>query len=66
MAISEQTKEGWKNKLKTVQEAYFWGCIELNKWELDFTISIDLLLNEGKELSFKQSSVLSKIYAKIG
>jgi hypothetical protein len=66
MAISEQTKEGWKNKLKTVQEAHFRGCIELNKWELDFTISIDLLLNEGKELSFKQSSVLSKIYAKIG
>ena len=66
MAISEKTKEGWKNKLKTVQEAYFVGCIELNQWELDFTISIDILLNEGKELSFKQSSVLSKIYAKIG
>jgi hypothetical protein len=67
MPISEQTKEGWKNKLKTIQDAYFLkGCIQLNSWEVEFVLSIEKTLQEDRELSFKQSSVLSKIYAKIG
>lgn len=64
--ISEETREKWKHKLETIEEAYNLGCVELSEWEQSFIDSISIQLSDGRELSFKQSSVLGKIYDKIG
>lgn len=63
--ISTELKNKWKIKIKTILEAQDTGIIKLNDWELGFIDSVDITLSENKELSFKQSSCLSKIYNRI-
>lgn len=60
--ISEQTRNSWKDKLDTIYQAYEFATIELNDWEVNFMDSIDKTLNDGKDLSMKQSQCLTKIY----
>ena len=66
MPISNETREKWNDKIKTIFEAYNYGCIELTKWEQDFIESIEMRINGGQDLTFPQSSTLTKIYNKIG
>ena len=63
--ISEETKEKWRKKLTAIAVARCSGSLSLSEWESEFIDSINTAINTDKELSFKQSSVLSKIYGKI-
>jgi hypothetical protein len=63
--ISNETRLKWKNKLETIQVANDRGIIELTAWEVEFIDSIDSIINNDGDLSFKQSSCLSKIYEKV-
>lgn len=62
--ISNETREKWKDKLDTIIKSLDNCCVELNKWEIEFIDSIDKLLSDNKDLSFKQSKCLNKIYEK--
>lgn len=61
-----ELREKWETKLETIQDAYDVCQIELSEWEGEFIDSVSLQLAGGKDLSFKQSSCLSKIYNRIG
>jgi hypothetical protein len=63
--ISQQTIDTWNNKIKTIKSAIKTKHITLNDWELRFINNIDSLLHSNIEISFKQSSTLSKIYDRI-
>jgi hypothetical protein len=62
--ISNETREKWKDKLDTIIKSLDNCCVELNEWEIEFIDSIDKLLSDNKDLSFKQSKCLNKIYDK--
>jgi hypothetical protein len=64
MSISNETREKWKDKLDTIIKSHENCCVELNEWEIEFVDSIDKLLSDNKDLSFKQSKCLNKIYDK--
>ena len=63
--ITNSTREKWKMKLKTIQEAVEYNYIELNEWENSFIRSVEKLLAGGIDLSIQQSISLNRIYAKI-
>ncbi len=63
--ISEETKEKWRRKLTSIAVARCSGKLTLSEWESGFIDSINTTINNDRELSFKQSSVLNKIYEKI-
>jgi len=63
--VSESTRLLWRKKIETIYEAFNYGCIELNEWESKFIDSIYSQINTLHDLSFKQSSALSKIYNRI-
>lgn len=63
--ITEGTKRAWRKQLSVIMEANEVCCIELNNWESEFLDSIEIQLSNGRDLSFKQSSSLRKIYDKI-
>lgn len=63
--LSKETKRNWRIQVETIQEAYNLCLIELNNWEIEFLDSIEIQLHNKKDLSFKQSSILRKIYDKI-
>ncbi|MDD5650971.1 MAG: hypothetical protein PHF86_11230 [Candidatus Nanoarchaeia archaeon] len=64
--ISEETKIKWEAKLNTIIEAQNKELIILNDWEKEFIDSIYYsIYKDKKELSFKQSSCLNKIYGRI-
>ena len=63
--ISEETKEKWRKQLTTIAVARCSGNLTLSEWESGFIDSINTSINMDKELSFKQSSALSKIYGRI-
>jgi len=60
--MSESLQEKWKRYADYINE---YGDDCLNDWEADFMESITEHLEFGEELSFKQSSVLSRIYHKV-
>lgn len=63
--ITEGTKRAWRKQLSIIMEANEVGCIDLNNWESEFLDSIEIQLSNGRDLSFKQSSSLRKIYDKV-
>jgi len=65
--ISEETKMKWHTQLNTIQLARQANVLELNEWEAGFIDGVfnTMQANNGM-ISFKQSSVLSKIYKRIG
>jgi hypothetical protein len=64
--VTEEMREKWKDKVETITKSIEYGQLELNEWETDFMNSIYGLVLDGKDLSFKQSSCLTRIYNKIG
>jgi len=62
--ISDETRKKWKDRLDTIIKSLDNCCVELNEWEIEFIDSIDKLLSDNKDLSFKQSKCLNKIYDK--
>jgi len=63
MAIPEARKKEWSDEVKFLLD---YGDCHLTEWESDFVDSISSQLAHGKELSFKQSSVLRKIAIALG
>jgi hypothetical protein len=63
--ITNSTREKWKMKLKTIQEAVEYNYIELNEWEEGFLDSVEKLLTGGSDISIQQSISLNRIYGKI-
>jgi len=59
--ISDETRNKWKSKLKHILNHQD----KLSDWELTFIDSIDSVLSKDHDISFKQSSILSKIYEKV-
>jgi hypothetical protein len=58
--------EQWENQFSIIEEAIDVGELELNDWEQDFYDSVrQQFYGKGKNLSFKQSSILRKIYDKV-
>ncbi len=49
---------------KTLIEAIKASDYDLNKWEMDFMISIEEQVDKGRNLSQKQGDALQKIYRK--
>jgi hypothetical protein len=64
-SVSEETRKKWREKVETIIEANNYGCIELNEWESGFIDSVYVSILADKDLTFKQSSALSKIYEKV-
>lgn len=60
--ITEATRRRWKRQLSAVQTAAECDMLDLSDWEVDFVESVEKLLNEDKDLSFKQSCKLGRIY----
>ena len=63
--VSPDTRKKWREKVETIIEANNYGCIELSEWEFGFIDSIYVSILSDKDLTFKQSSALSKIYEKV-
>ena len=63
--ISDELRNKWNKKVNAIKQAIENKSIDLNDWEISFIYSIDIQLNSKKDISFKQSSILSKIYDKI-
>ena len=63
--LSEKRVQEWKDQLQTIFESIEVCCLSPNNWEVEFLDSIELQLSQDKELSFKQSSILRKIYGRI-
>jgi hypothetical protein len=62
--ITYSTRQKWRYKLKTIEEANNYGCIELSDWEIGFLDSISIQIAD-RDLSMKQSLALNKIYEKV-
>lgn len=63
--ITESMREKWKHKCEVIIESIDCNQLKLNDWEERFMDSIDDKLSKGKDLSFKQSKCLRKIFDKI-
>lgn len=63
--ISHDTRMKWDRYLKTIHAAVESGELDLNIWEEEFIDSISTVLSNDKDLSFKQSSCLTRIYEKV-
>ena len=64
--ISDITRDKWKTKIETTLEAAEVCQIELNDWEVDFIESIhNQVIFQNKDLTWKQSQSLNKIYERI-
>ena len=65
--ISDETREKWKDKIETIFGASEVGQCEMNEWETDFMETIhNQVIYQNKDLSWKQTKVLNKIYERIG
>lgn len=62
--ISDDTRKKWEEKIKTIEQACDYGCIELTEWESGFLDSISVQVND-RDLTMKQSLALNKIYGRI-
>ena len=61
MSISPETRNRWNERIEFCSLHDFL----LTEWECGFLDSLDESLSTGKDLSHKQSKVLSKIFHKI-
>jgi len=65
--ISDETRDKWRDKLDTILGASEVGQCEMNDWESSFFNSIYTnVFANNKDLSWKQSQVLNKIYERVG
>lgn len=65
MPISDDMKETWWRKIKSVIEAKDKGLIILNEWELNFIFSIEYRLRNTGSITIQQSITLNNIYGRI-
>ena len=54
-----------QEKLNNIIDANNYGCITLTEWEENYIDSIGIQLADKKELSWKQTKCLNKIWEKI-
>jgi hypothetical protein len=59
MAISEEIRNQWKERILFIEE---FG--DINEWESEFIDNISFLLSNEKDLSQKQSYKLQEIFCK--
>lgn len=64
-SVSDETRKKWRDKTETIIEANNYGAINLSDWESGFIDSVWEQINTMRDLSFKQSCALSKIYEKV-
>ena len=64
--VSEEIKNKWRHRLSLILRCHNNGTLFLNDWELSFIDSIDSKLSKDEEITFNQSSALTKIYERIG
>ena len=65
--ITDEMRDKWKNQIEIIEGAFDVNQISFNKWEEEFFESIhDQVIYQNKDLSWKQSKALRKIYDKIG
>jgi len=60
--ISKNTRERWQHQVDYLEDT---GFAECSDWELSFIDSISASLDQGKELTMKQSSKLGQIFHRI-
>ena len=65
MPISEDMKETWWRKIKSVIEAKDKGLIILNEWETTFIFNIEYRMNHTGSITIQQSITLNNIYGRI-
>ena len=64
--ISQETRDKWHRQLNTIQGARQRNLLTVNDWEASFIDSVfDTMQKNNGDLSFKQSSVLARIYNRI-
>lgn len=63
--ISQETRDKWEQKFDSIMVAIEVGELVPTDWEVDFLKSVGTVLDGKTDISFKQSSVLSKIYDRI-
>ena len=65
--ITDEMRDKWKDKINSIYRAFEVDQIELNEWESDFIESLyERTFNQNKDLSWKQTKILNRIYEKIG
>jgi hypothetical protein len=63
--ISEETRKNWQHKIDRLFVNMEYNTDLITEWEYDFLVSINSQLNMAKDLSFKQSKTLNRIYEKM-
>lgn len=63
--ISQETRDKWAQKFDSIMAAIEQGKLTPTEWEVDFLKSVGTTLDGKTDISFKQSSVMSKIYGRI-
>lgn len=63
--IPEETRTKWSNKIRACYEAFELELLQISERDWMFLESIEYQLNQGKDLSMKQSSCLNNIYERI-
>ena len=65
MMVSQETKDKWRQKIKTIIEAKEKGLLQLNSWEIDFMFNMEWVMNHEGSLTMNQSLALNSIYRRI-
>ena len=63
--VTDEMRTKWRKRLSTIAEAREIGALSLSDWETEFIDSIEIQISNDRDLSFKQSSILGRIYAKV-
>lgn len=57
--------EKWRHRIEVIRQAEITHNIRLQDWERAFLMTQEGILDEGRALSFANSSLLGRIYARI-
>lgn len=60
--ISKQTRHRWNERIAYLKN---YGLNHLNYWEKTFLENIEKWIEDGKDLTFRQSSKLAKIFKRV-
>lgn len=63
--VTDAMREKWKKQASSCVKAGEQGYVNLSEWETMFVHNMVILLSQDRDLSFKQSSALGRIYARI-
>lgn len=63
--VTDEMRTKWRKRLSTIAEAREIGVLSLSDWETEFIDSIEIQISNDRDLSFKQSSILGRIYARV-